>query len=77
MKVQITSRRLEDFLPELMRKSVPVVLRGLASFDGTVSGNMNNPRLAGHLSVTNFEVSERHFDSLTADLAASREQVLA
>ncbi|MCC6586298.1 MAG: translocation/assembly module TamB domain-containing protein [Bryobacterales bacterium] len=74
MKVQITSRRLEDFLPESMRKSFPVVLHGPATFDGTVSGNMNNPRVAGHLTVANFEVSQRHFDALTADVAASRDQ---
>ncbi len=62
---------------------LPVILHGHATFNGSASGKVTNPALAGNLQVQNFDsivpATERsperqiHWDSLTTDVQASRQ----
>src|ERR1035438_124257 len=44
---------------------------GQAIFDGAVTGDLNNPRIAGHLRAGNFTFADEHVDSLEADVVAA------
>jgi hypothetical protein len=44
-------------------------------FDGTVTGNLDDPRIAGHLRATRFSYLAAGFDSLGADVNASAENL--
>jgi translocation and assembly module TamB len=44
---------------------------GLALFDGAVTGDLSNPRIAGHLRAYNFTFSDEHVDSLEADVVVA------
>ncbi|MGH9615038.1 MAG: hypothetical protein ACRD4P_18390, partial [Bryobacteraceae bacterium] len=76
-QIQLTSRNLNDFLPAMALASkppqqFPVALNGgIASVEATVSGPLASARIASHVSLTNFSVEKRRFNSLTADLNAS------
>lgn len=79
LQIHLVSHNLNDFLPAMQMGSknppteMPIALRsgGLAEFTGTVTGKLAAPRIAGHVSLTNFEAQQRPFDSLVADLSAS------
>ncbi|MGA2725564.1 MAG: translocation/assembly module TamB domain-containing protein [Bryobacteraceae bacterium] len=75
MRVQLESRDLDDLLPALGQSAarLPAKLAsgGGVVFDGTVTGKLDDPRIAGHLHVTRFSYLERGFDSLDADVNAS------
>ena len=74
------TRDLNDILPALGENAAdfPVKLEnGAAIFDGTVTGNLENPHFAGHLNVTRFSYERRIFDSLQADASASSASVEA
>jgi autotransporter translocation and assembly factor TamB len=43
-----------------------------ASFTGVVTGSLESPRIAGHFAASGFSIEDRLFDSLAADLAASK-----
>src|ERR1035437_5059386 len=43
---------------------------GAVLFDGSVTGDLGNPRIAGHLRASNFTFSDQHVDSLEADVVA-------
>jgi translocation and assembly module TamB len=79
MRVQLETRDLDDLLPALGRSAarLPVKLEsgGGVVFNGTVTGKLDNPRIAGRLSVTRFSYLERGFDSLGADVNASPENL--
>jgi translocation and assembly module TamB len=75
MRVELETRDLDDLLPALSQSAarLPVKLAsgGAVVFDGTVTGKLDNPRIAGHMHVTRFSYLERVFDSLDTDVNAS------
>jgi translocation and assembly module TamB len=78
LKVHLETSDLNDVLPALGKSaaSVPVKLgnglaQGAVLFDGSVTGNLNNPRIAGRLRANNFTFSDQHVDSLEADVVAA------
>jgi len=78
MTVRLETRDLNDLLPVLGENlsSIPVKLEnGTLSFDGTVTGRFDNPQVAGHASASRFLYSGERFDSLVADVTASRQSV--
>jgi len=79
MRVHLETRDLDDFLPALSQSAarLPVKLSsgGAVVFDGTVTGYLDNPRIAGRLRVTRFSYLATAFDSLVADATASPENV--
>jgi translocation and assembly module TamB len=75
MRVHLESRDLNDFLPALgsSAAAIPVKLaNGSAIFDGSVSGQLDDPQIAGHLTATSFSYSGESFDSLQTDLQLSQ-----
>jgi translocation and assembly module TamB len=79
MRVQLETRDLDDLLPALSQSAakLPVKLAagGDVVFDGTVTGKLDNPHIAGHLRVTRFSYRAVGFDSLGADVDASPENL--
>jgi translocation and assembly module TamB len=77
LRVHLETRDLNDLLPAVGESaaSVPLKLNGAATFDGSVTGSMADPKIAGHIAVTGFSYSGKRFDSLVADVAASPENV--
>src|ERR1039457_3807010 len=74
LKVHVETRDLNDLLPALGQSAaaLPVKLgSGQALFDGSVTGDLNNPRIAGHLRAGNFAFADEHVDSLQADVVAA------
>jgi translocation and assembly module TamB len=68
LDISVTTSDLRD----LPTAQSPVTLTGgQAGFVGNVTGGIAAPRIAGHLSATHFQVEDRAFDSLNADLSAS------
>ena len=75
LNLDLNTANLNDLLVSVTPKGQkpPVVLEGgRAHFTGSVSGGLASPAIAGHLSVTNFSVQGRRFDSLDADIAATK-----
>jgi len=78
VKVHAESRNLDDLLPAIASpamKTMPVSLgsgstAGSVVFDGTVTGKLDNPRIAGHVTGRNFVYQQQTVDLLTADLTA-------
>jgi len=78
LDVRLSTTDLDDLLPALNVKSLPVRLtNGTAAFTGTVTGKLDNPLVAGELAVKSFAVEDRRFDSLTAVVEATRNGVAA
>ena len=79
MRVQLDTRDLDDLLPALglSAAKLPVKLSsgGAVAFDGTVTGKLDDPRIAGRLRVTRFAYQATAFDSFDADVTASPENV--
>ena len=79
LQIHLVSHNLNDFLPALQMgskdppKEMPIALQkgGSASFTGTVTGKLSDPRLTGHVALLDFEAQQRPFNSLVADLSAS------
>jgi translocation and assembly module TamB len=75
LQIHLVSRNLNDFAPAMASSqpgAMPVALQGgAATFDGTVTGKLEAPGLAGHLTLTNFVVEDRQFTLLAADVEAS------
>jgi len=77
LDVHLNTTDLNDLLAaaNLSGTKVPVQLvRGQASFNGSMTGSLSAPRLTGHLSVDRFAVEGRQFNTLQADLTASPSQ---
>jgi translocation and assembly module TamB len=72
VEVVFHSQDLSDILA-LSKTPVPVALgkNGVAELNATVTGNLSDPRIAGHLAVNRFTVQGRQFDSLQTDFTAS------
>jgi translocation and assembly module TamB len=78
LHVRVESRDLDDFLPVLGERAAafPVKLeRGSLSFDGTVSGNIENADLAGRLRLAHFRYSGESFDALEGELNATPQKL--
>lgn len=68
IQVHLVSHDLRDLSPGGI---LPVKLNGgAATFNGTVTGKLNAPHIAGQLRMTDFTVENRSFSLLTADLTA-------
>ena len=71
LKIHAETRDLNDILPVLGTSAggIPVTLRnGSAVFDGSITGNLKNPRAAGHLHAVNAVYAEQNVDALDADV---------
>jgi len=73
MRVHLETRNLDDLLPAIGESAehLPAKLTGAAIFDGTVTGTIDNPRIAGHTRVTGIAYAAETFDSLDADADVS------
>lgn len=74
LHVHLETRDFEDLLPAAGRSaaSLPVKLEnGAAVFDGTITGKLDLPHVAGHLRLTNVVYQGRRLDALAGDLAAA------
>jgi len=74
LRVHAETRDLSDILPALGESPAefPAKLAsGLARFDGVVRGNLSSPQVSGHAALGGFSWKGQRFDSLTADVAAS------
>jgi len=92
LKLTAASSNLEEFQPLLQRlqfaHQLPVRVHGVATFEGTASGRLFDPLLAGNVQVTNFDTllgmssvahpaRELHWDFLSTGLQLSSHQVEA
>ncbi len=78
MRVHLETTDFNDILPALgvSPSSVPVKLNnGSVVFDGTVTGNLAAPRIAGHVRATSLVYSGEALDSLEADAQAAPDYV--
>jgi translocation and assembly module TamB len=74
LKVHAETSDFNDVLPVLGSNSAafPVKLRnGSAIFDGNVTGDLRNPRVAGHIRAANAIYQEQNVDSLEADMVVA------
>lgn len=78
VRVESTSENLDDFLPALalLREepagALPVRLEdGVARFEGVVSGALDDPRVAGHVSLGPFYYQDRLVDRVAANIELS------
>jgi len=81
LDVGVLSSDLDDFLP-VMRllsgttPSIPVALnRGEARFNGSVLGPLEQPRVAGKITLRNVTYQGRNFDTLEVDLEAAEQKL--
>ena len=78
VKLRLETHDLADLLPALAMsgtKTLPVTLQsgntaGAVVFDGTVTGKLQAPLIAGHLTGRSFVYQEQTIDLLDADLTA-------
>jgi translocation and assembly module TamB len=82
LAVRAQSTRLEDLLPALAMangeapKELPVKLNnGRATFNGTVSGVMDDPQVNGQVTLTSASVAGHAFDRFTGDVAANTREI--
>ncbi len=78
LRIRAASRDLNDLLPALAVISgsapqpLPVELaNGEATFDGTVTGSITNPRIDGRVALTNFVVNREKLDRFAATVAVA------
>ncbi len=73
VNLALISRDLSDLLAAMPSKYPPPVRLngGAVSFNGTLTGSLTAPDLAGHLAANRFTLEGRQFDSLAADVSAS------
>jgi len=73
LRVRLETRDLDDLLPALgaTAAALPAKLTGTAFFDGTVTGNLDSPHIAGHVRVTGAEYAGENFDAFEADAEIS------
>jgi translocation and assembly module TamB len=80
--INLVSHNLNDFLPAVAfasskpEASLPVSLHGgAATVQAAITGGLAAPRIAGHVGMTSFAVHNEPFDQLSADVAASSDEV--
>ncbi len=77
--ISLVSHNLNDFLPaanlasSTPEKSLPISLSpgGAASVQAQITGDISDPRIAGHMGMTNFMAEQKPFNGFSLDLAAS------
>lgn len=79
LTVHVTSKNLDDLMaamPLIGQKvqSLPMrlVRGGTARFDGTITGPLKEPRIAGQLELTTFEAAKEQFNHLVVNFDATR-----
>ena len=78
LRVHLETRDFDDLLPAVGSSAAafPVKLaNGSVIFDGTVSGTLDDPQAAGHLTATGLSYQGERLDSLEGDVTASRRNV--
>jgi translocation and assembly module TamB len=78
LQVRLESRNFDDLTPALSmlqlgrHLTIPAKLEnGLAVFDGTVTGGLRSPQVAGHLALSNLATAYGKLDSAAADITLS------
>lgn len=73
LRVHLDTRDLDDLLPAIGESAanLPAKLTGSLVFDGTVSGNIDNPMISGHTKITGIVFEGENFDSLEGDADVS------
>jgi len=76
LEMQFQSHDLNDLAPALRTMKLPARLEqnGSVAFNGTVTGALRDPHIAGHATVQNGEWEGQKIDSLAGDFTASRTQ---
>ncbi len=76
LSIRAASRNLNDLLPVLALatktppRALPVELvNGEATFEGTVTGSIADPRIEGSVTASNFVVNRQKFDRFAANIA--------
>jgi translocation and assembly module TamB len=73
LQVRVETRDLNDVLPALNVKTLPVRLEnGSASFSGKVTGKLDDPHIAGQVAAKGLSWSGRRFDSAEASVEVSQ-----
>ncbi|MDP9054772.1 MAG: translocation/assembly module TamB domain-containing protein [Acidobacteriota bacterium] len=75
LSVKLQSQDLSDLAPVMDSKALPATLakpNGSVTFDGSVSGPLRDPRIAGNASVQNAEYRGQKIDWLTGDFTAMK-----
>jgi len=76
LDVKLQSQDLNELQPALEGRKLPGELRnGTAAFDGSVSGPLDHPRIAGHATIRNAVYQTRQIDSLATDFTATETDV--
>jgi translocation and assembly module TamB len=78
LKVHLETSDLNDMLPALSKSasSLPVTLKnGNVVFDGSVTGNLESPRIVGHMRAANVVYQQEPVDSLEADVQAASDSL--
>jgi len=72
LRVHLETRDLQDLLPVLGQSAatLPVILESAATFDGAVTGSLQDPHIAGAVNVGRFSYERREFDGLQANVTA-------
>jgi translocation and assembly module TamB len=73
LEVKVQTRDLNDLSPVAPLERFPAKLTprtGSVSFNGTVSGPLADPRIAGHAAIQNALWNKQQIDSLTGDFTA-------
>ena len=73
LQVHLQSSDLDDLLPILGQRAsgLPLKLQSTATFDGTLTGKLDDPRIAGTLAAGRFAYQGREFDGFSAAVTAS------
>ena len=76
--VHAQTRDFNDLLPLLGQNAsaLPVKLQnGSAAFDGAITGSLDHPQVAGHVTASNAFYEERQIDSVQADIDAAEDML--
>ena len=78
LDLKASTTQLDDILPFLDRKSLPVTLKnGAATFQGTVNGNLLSPTVDGHVDARNLVYETELLESISTDLKLTESSVVA
>ena len=82
LRLQVETTSPDDLLPalDMVSSNAPHELpvqwqNGSATFNGTITGPLRSPQIAGHIALTNFTYSQVRVDSLAADIAVQDSSV--
>jgi translocation and assembly module TamB len=78
LRVHLATHDLNDLLPVLGKSAATLPVKfdgGNATFDGVVTGAVDDPHAAGHLTASNFLIQGEKVDTLAADVTASKGNV--